>query len=73
MRRRTFQLAAVLGVAAFAAPATQASPAMCVARQRCGITHVQAPPLARRAQGSIVLIVPTRADGSQHGRAGAAH
>jgi hypothetical protein len=45
MWRQLSQIALVLSLAAFAAPASHASPSMCVGHERCGITRGHALPV----------------------------
>jgi hypothetical protein len=68
MRRQLSQIALVLSLAALAAPPSQASRSMCVGHQRCGITRGhQGGGLTQNERGQLVVVVPMRPDGSQHG------
>jgi hypothetical protein len=68
MLRHLSPVALVLSFAALTAPASQASPSMCVGRERCGITRGhEGSGLTRSESGQLVVVVPMRSDGSQHG------
>jgi hypothetical protein len=42
---------------------------MCVSHTICGIARPSLAPAARHGAGALVVVVPVRADGSQHGLA----
>jgi hypothetical protein len=71
MWRRLSQIALVLSLTAFVAPASHASAFMCVGRERCGITRGHVLPVHATSSSTgftaRVVVVPMRSDGSQHG------
>jgi hypothetical protein len=71
MCRHLSRLALVFSIAALTAPASQASSTMCLGHERC----VSPPAVAGTLHTDSVrarVVVPMRADGSQHGFAGRA-
>ncbi|MDX6566725.1 MAG: hypothetical protein QOE10_2387 [Gaiellales bacterium] len=71
MWRQLSQIALVLSLTAFVAPASHASAFMCVGHERCGITRGHALPVhattSTNGFTALVVVVPMRSDGSQHG------